>query len=353
MNMKQCIIKEDLDSIASRDCICWDKLRSKTVAITGATGLIGKLTVLALLNANEKYGLNIKVLAFVRNIEKAKNMFQHCLGQRLEFVQQDVVDPVDDAIKADYLIHGASVTASKTMVEKPVETIWATVQGTKNMLEFARRNQMQGVVFLSSMEVYGVCGPEKTEIRESDLGYIDPLNVRSSYSEGKRLAECLCASYAKEYGVPVKIARLALTFGAGVDKGDVRVSAQFARSVLAQQDIVLHTKGDKANCYCYTSDAVAALLMLLTSGEPGHAYNVANQDTFCSIRELAETFIQARPDAKSQLVFDIPEDITTMGYAPSTILRLNSEKLMALGWNPEVGLLEMAGRLMDSLEEGT
>lgn len=41
-----------------------------------------------------------------------------------------------------------------------------------------------------------------------------------------------------------------------------------------------------------------------------------------------------------------------MGYAPSTILRLNSEKLMELGWKPEIGLLEMAGRLMDSLGEG-
>lgn len=348
--MNDIVVKKDLDSIVERNDIQWDRLKGKTIAVTGATGLLGKLTVFALLNANKKRRLGIRVLAFVRDIAKAERIFQDVLCESLQFVRHDIVNPVDDSLKADYLVHGAGVTTSKTMVENPVETIWVTVQGTKRMLEFARINQMQGMVFLSSMEVYGECNPNLSKIKEDNLGYINPLNVRSSYPEGKRLAECLCASYAKEYGVRVRIARLAQTFGAGINSDDNRVSAQFARSVIAGQDIVLHTKGEKANCYCYTSDAVAALLILLTCGESGSAYNVANMETFCSIRELAETFIRVKPDSRSQLVFDIPEDMDSFGYAPSTVLHLNSEKMMNLGWIPEVGLLEMTTRLMESLD---
>lgn len=344
------IVAEDLLSVVTRESIRWDAFRGKTIAVTGATGLLGRLTTASLLLANKKYDLNMTVLAFVRNIQKAEAIFGEIKSDCLQYVEQDVIHPVSDSVHADYLIHGASVTTSKTMVEQPVETIWATVQGTKNMLDFAHKNKMQGMVFLSSMEVYGVCGTEKRSISEHDLGYIDVLNIRSSYPEGKRLAECMCASYAKEYDVPVKIARLSQIFGAGIDHNDNRACAQFARSVLAGKNIVLHTMGDKANCYCYTSDAVAALLTLLTEGENGAAYNVANMQTFSSIRELAETFIQVQNNGESELVIDIPEDAASLGYAPSSILYLNSEKMMALGWKPLVDLEDMVKRLLLGLD---
>lgn len=65
---------------------------------------------------------------------------------------------------------------------------------------------------------------------EDDLGYINHLDTRSSYSEGKRACECYCYAYAKEYGVNVTIARLAQTFGPGVAGEDNRVSIQFAKA---------------------------------------------------------------------------------------------------------------------------
>lgn len=218
------------------------------------------------------------------------------------------------------------------------------------MLEFAARCQMQGVVYLSSMEAYGMVDVHKGELYEEDLGYIDLTNVRNGYSEGKRMAECLCAAFASEYDVKVRIARLAQTFGAGIAKDENRVFAQFARSVLKGEDIVLHTKGEKANCYCYTSDAVAGVLTLLTKGENGQAYNVANMDTFCSIRQLAEVFLQFDESGKCKLRIEIPEDAASLGYAPSSILQLNSEKLMRLGWKPQKNLQAMGARLLESMK---
>lgn len=344
------IVKEDIENIVKTESIDWEQFKGKKIAVTGATGLIGRITVLALLKANETYELGLTVQAFIRNEEKAKSIFGEQKNEALQYVIADILNPVPSQIEADFLIHGASITASKMMVENPVETIMTAIEGTHNMMEFAARCQMEGVVYISSMEAYGIVDATQEEVREEDLGYIDILNIRSGYSEGKRMTECLCASYASEYGVNVKIARLSQTFGAGIDAAENRVFAQFARSVLKEEDIVLHTKGEKANCYCYTTDAVTGILTLLTKGENGEAYNVANMETFCSIREMAEIFIKVGQNQKTKLIFDIPEDVSKFGYAPSSIMRLNSEKLMKLGWKPERNMEEIALRLMKSME---
>lgn len=342
--------QEDILGVAKSNEIDWDKFQNKTIAVTGATGLVGKGIVRVLLQANKEYKLGCSVLAFVRNIEKAKQLFED--DDALNIIKQDVLLPVPEEIKADYLIHGASITASRMMVEQPVETIMTTIEGTRNMMEFAKRCEMDGVVYLSSMEAYGSFDANHGEVKEYDLGYVDLTNVRSSYPEGKRMAECLCTAYANEYHVNVKIARLAATFGAGISKDENRVFAQFAKSILNGEDIILHTKGDKANCYCYISDAVAALLLLLTRGESGQTYNVANMETFCSIREMAEIFLELDGTQKSQLRIEIPENLASLGYAPTSILKLNSEKLLALGWKPQKNMKDMAYRLLESMKCG-
>lgn len=347
--MSNTVVNEDIQNIVSADSVDWEQFRGKTIAVSGATGLIGKMCVFALLAADKKYELNLTVVAFVRDLQKANRIFAGEKNNRLVFEVMDILEPVRDSVNADFLIHGASVTASKQMIEQPAETIMTAIQGTRNMLEFAARCKMEGMVYLSSMEVYGVMTGQHVLVNENDLGYINPLEIRSSYSEGKRMAECLCAAYAGEYNVNVKIARLAQTFGAGIGKEENRVFAQFARSVIAGEDIVLHTKGDKANCYCYTSDAVTGILMLLTRGDAGQAYNVANEETFCSIKEMAEMFIRVKSGACSHLVFDIPEDSNKYGYAPSSILKLSADKMRLLGWKPLMNMENMAMRLMESM----
>ena len=115
--------------------------------------------------------------------------------------------------------------------------------------------------------------------------------------------------------------------------------------------MVLHTDGAKAHCYCYTSDAVRGILTVLLRGVSGEAYNVSNEETFCSIREMAELRIGSWPESGSSLVFDIPEDAGKYGYAPPSRMLIKSEKLRALGWEPKTGLREMYARLIGSMGE--
>ena len=87
------------------------------------------------------------------------------------------------------------------------------------------------------MEQYGVPYESGQVMTEERLGYLDHLNIRSSYSESKRLCECYCKSYAVEFGVPVVIARLAQTFGPGVPVSDNRVFMQFTKSALKMKTL--------------------------------------------------------------------------------------------------------------------
>lgn len=161
------------------------------------------------------------------------------------------------------------------------------------------------------------------------------------------MVECLCASYAKEYGVPVKVARLSQTFGPGVDYEDGRVFAEFARCALEKRDIVLHTEGNTVRTYCYTKDALSGILYILLKGNTGEAYNVTNMDTAVSIREMAELVCKTIGAGEIKVTVDIPEDICSFGYNPEMVIRLDSGKLMNLGWTPTVGIEEMYTRLAE------
>ncbi|MBR5753449.1 MAG: NAD-dependent epimerase/dehydratase family protein [Clostridia bacterium] len=327
-------------------------LRGKTVFITGATGLIGSQLVRTLLEADRLYDVDIRVAAFIRNEQKAQALFEDVLPcEQLEFVVGDLSAPVTYEGPVDYIVHGASPTGSKYFVEHPVETIQTALYGTDRLLQFARDKQVSGMVYLSSLEVYGVPDGSRETITEQDFGTIDPMSVRSSYSEGKRLVECLCASYASEYGVPVKVARLSQTFGAGVEYHDGRVFAEFARCLMEKKDIVLHTDGSTVRSYCYTADAVCALYTILVNGVSGEAYNVTNMDTACSIREMAELVAGLEPEAGVNVRIEVPEDLSSFGYNPQMVIRLDSSRLEAIGYRPSVGMEEMFRRTIRSMRE--
>ncbi|MEE1074711.1 MAG: NAD-dependent epimerase/dehydratase family protein [Acutalibacteraceae bacterium] len=321
--------------------------------VTGATGLIGSLIIKGFICHNEHYASKIKVIALARNPEKVKEIYRDYESDNgeipyVDFYYQDICAPISDSIKCDYIIHTANSTTSKYFITNPVDVIESIYTGTKRILEYAVKNDSKGVVYLSSMEVFGRVSTEN-RINEQELGYIDIQNVRSCYSEGKRLAECLCKSYASQYGVPVKVARLAQTFGAGVLPTENRVFAQFLKSALKGENIVLHTKGLSVGNYCYTADAIRAILLLLNSGENGEAYTVVNEETTMTIADMAKLVADNFSGGSSKVVFDIPES-NSFGYAPDTKMRLSAQKLCDLGWRPTVSLSEMYKRMIPDLK---
>lgn len=345
--MMKSALLEDLKYIASYNDLPYEEMKNSTVLVTGATGLIGVSLVRALLAIGK-----IQVIAFVRNIEKAKKIYAETMTSNLEFIVGDVTSKIQIDKSIDYIVHCASITTSKIMVERPVETLFTAIDGTRNVLELARDKRVRSVVYVSSMEMYGAFESEVHDVTENDLGFIDPLKVRSNYPESKRLCENMCVAYLSEYNVPVKIARLAQTFGAGILPDENRVFAQFARSVINQKDIVLHTKGHSEGNYCYIRDCVIGLLTILLKGKDGEAYNVSNPASHTTIAEMAKMVCEKIADGKIKVVFDIPES-NTFGYAADTKMKLNSDKLQSLGWKPEINLEESYRRMIRDMKRGS
>ena len=337
------VLLDDMEHIVSDGNIPWEELSGSTVLITGATGAIGSMIVRTLYTANNKYGLDIRILAVGRDKEKAMLL----VGTNgTEFLEQDIRNPLAVPGIVDFIFHCAAVTKSSEMAANPVDVIETSVKGTNNILELAREKCVKSMVFLSSMEVYGITDPAKSFITEDDLGYIDLNKTRSCYPESKRMCECMCSCWSVQYGVPVKTARLAQTFGAGTPNYDSRIFAQFARSAIAGEDIILHTEGNSRGNYCYLSDTVRGLFLLLLKGKNGETYNIANPAVSMTIREMAELVADRVCIEKASVIMDKPADIEKRGYAPDTTMRLSAAKIEKLGWKPEYGLEEMYRRMI-------
>jgi len=238
------VVREDLERIGAAPSVPWDALHGKTVLVTGATGLIGRSLVKALLWYGAAHQTGPRVLALTRDPARAQKSFSGALaaGAPLSFLAGEVETMTLDE-PVDLIVHGASVTSSQDFVARPVETMRTALHGTERILEIARAQDVESLAYLSSMEVYGAPDGSR-RIAESDFAGFDPMLVRSSYPESKRMAEALCAGYAAELGVRAKVLRLTQTFGPGVAYDDGRVFAGFARSALEGRDIVLHTAGE-------------------------------------------------------------------------------------------------------------
>lgn len=333
MTGKNPIFFEDVESVANASFIPWERLRNATLFITGATGLIGTSVIRCLHYVNRKMNLNLSVFALVRNERKAAERFADEINAGFLKVVRGSVEEfpgVDKKERIDYVIHAAAQTGSREFVVHPVETIRTAVGGTMNLLEFARERNVKGFVYLSSMEVYGY--PEKGHrVTENEIGALSPLTIRNSYPISKIMSEALCCAYATEYGVPAKICRLTQTFGPGVHENDERIFAYFARCVQEKKNIVLKTTGETEHSYLYTTDAVTALLTIMLKGEPGKAYNAANEETYCSIAEMAQ---RVALDAGISVEYSL-QDAAINGFPNTLYMDLDTSALRALGWNPQ------------------
>ncbi len=223
------IISEDMKEILESGIIDFERLRGKTVLITGAYGMLASYLVFMMIYFNEQSGEEdrIQIIALGRNRDKMKTRFDRYIERDyFRFLQRDVTGKIEVDGPVDFIIHAASHASPKHYGTNPVGVMGPNLLGTIQTLELAREKKSQGYLFFSSGEVYGAC--QVPLVGEHDFGPYDPTNLRSCYGESKRAGETLCVSYAHQYGVPAKIVRPSHTYGPTMDlQGDDRVFASF------------------------------------------------------------------------------------------------------------------------------
>ena len=342
------IVSEDLQKIVACP-LPWERFAGKTVLITGANGFVPAYMLETLLYLNDTMDANLHVIALVRNPEKARRRLGHLVERAdLTLVVQDVRDEYRGA-RADFVIHAASQASPRFYGTDPAGTFESNVIGTRRMLEVARNSGSEGFLFFSSGEVYGRIENPEIPVRESDYGYLDPLNIRSCYAEGKRAGETLCTCWHEQYGIPAKIVRLSHTYGPGMEMDDGRVFADFVADLVAGRDIVMKSDGSTRRPFCYLADATAAFFTVLLQGKGGEAYNVGS-DIETSVLDLALTLTRLFPERKCRVIRQ--ERAAGDQYIPSAVAggHFDLAKIRELGWEPATGIEEGFWRTVKSYE---
>lgn len=311
-----------------------DSIQGTTILITGATGLICSSIVDIIMRYNENFGSkSIKVIGMGRSEKRFKERFSKYIDTNyLSFLQYDATKQNEiDLEQCDYIIHGAGSTSPNAYVNEGVETMTSNFIAMKELLDVALLLKAKRVLYISSVEVYGK-KDGNMPYRETDYGYIDVLNPRSSYPECKRATETLCVSYATEHDLETVIVRPGHIYGPTASLNDTRVSSLWAHTVSRGENIVMKSEGLQIRSYCYCLDCASAIIKVLLEGENMNAYNVSNRNAVISIKKMAEILAD---NGSVKLVMDLPTDEEKKAFSPMMNSSLDSSMLEELGWHGE------------------
>lgn len=316
------IYRESLEQVI--DAI---EVSNASFLVTGASGLIGSCLIDLLMLANGK-GLNNKVYALGRSREKLKSRFPDYVGDpNFVVIEQNICEPIDDTLRFDYILHGASNADPISYAKYPVETMTTNILGSYNILEYGRKHASCRILLMSTFEVYGNTG--KDVYTESESGVIDFNAFRACYPESKRSMEILSRCYVNEYNINVRVARLSSIYGPTMAENDSKAHAQFLRNALDGKDIVLKSEGLPRRTYTYVVDAITGLLCVLFRGVVAESYNISNENAIASIAEVAKTCAEI---AGTKVIFDIPSELEAKGFSKPQNCILDNSKLKSLGW---------------------
>lgn len=333
--IKNSVYSEQINDYVKNNKNILYKLDNKTILITGAAGLIGSYLIDIIMNYNVSCDGNIKIIAVDKNKDRSKERFELYYENKNFTIFIHDVNIYKEYKKADYIICAASNTSPTDYAKYPVDTINTNIFGCYNLLEFCKNNEVEKFLFCSSVEVYGLNKDGIEVFDETYSGYVDCNSSRSCYPTAKRLCETMCSSYSEQYNINYSIARIGRIYGPTVIKEDNKATTQFINNGLKEENIILKSLGMQKYSYCYVGDCCIALLYLLLQGKNKEAYNVADDNSICYLKDFAETISKK---CNTKVEFQIDESLNSKGYSKVSNAILDTNKISDLGWKPKYDL---------------
>jgi nucleoside-diphosphate-sugar epimerase len=333
----------DLNHVLDHTAGLWEELRGQRIFITGGTGFFGCWLLESFAWANNRLDLNATAVVLTRSVARFQRKAPHLASNpAIRFHIGDVRDFDFPAGEFSHVIHAATEASAQLNGENPLALLDTIVEGTRHTLDFARHCGTPKFLLTSSGAVYGKQPLDLTHVPEDYAGAPDPVDPRSTYGEGKRLAEHLCALYAQRYGVQTKIARCFAFAGPYLPLGTHFAIGSFIRDGLREEPIRVKGDGTPYRSYLYAADLTIWLWTILFKGKSCFPYNVGSDEPV-SIAELANLVaeqFELRP--RVEIERNHVNGLAGERYIPS-IERVRRE----FGLHPTIGLAEAVRRTSD------
>jgi dTDP-glucose 4,6-dehydratase/UDP-glucuronate decarboxylase len=341
------VIRSDAAALADRFSSALASLAGESVLITGAGGFLCSYLVDVFVAYNDHHpDSQLRIVALDNFITGLPDRLAHLTDRAdVAIVAHDIAQPYASETPA-WLVHGASIASPTFYRRFPMETIDANVNGTRHMLDLGRHSR--AMLVMSTSEIYGDPAPDAIPTSEQYRGNVSCTGPRACYDESKRMAETLCWVAHQQFQTPVMTIRPFNVFGPGQRLDDRRLMPDLFRSALADEPAVLHSDGRATRAMCYVTDAIAAMLQVLTAGVSGEPYNIGNDEGEKSVREIAD--LVARAAGAPEPVFAPSEDAAYLTDNPQRRCP-DLAKLRSLSWTPEVSVTAGIDRTLTSYRE--
>lgn len=308
----------------------------KIALITGITGMVGSHLADYLLDNTdwEIYGL----CRWRSPLDNISHLLPRINDKnRVHLVYGDLRDylSIHEAMnksKPDYVFHLAAQSYPKTSFDSPLDTLETNVQGTANVLEALRKNDIDAITHVcASSEVFGRVPKEKLPIDEECT-----FHPASPYAISKVGTDLIGRYYAEAYNMMVMTTRMFTH--TGPRRGDVFAESTFAKQIAMIEAgliprIVRTGNLDSLRTFADVRDAVRAYYMLVTVNPiPGAYYNIGGTYT-CSVGEMLETLLSMSTVKNIKIETD-PERLRPIDadlQVPNT-----SKFKKATGWEPVI-----------------
>jgi GDPmannose 4,6-dehydratase len=308
----------------------------KRALITGITGMVGSHLADFLIEHTtwEIYGL----CRWRSPLENISHLLPRInANDRVHLVYGDLRDYVSihegvRKARPDYVFHLAAQSYPKTSFDSPLDTLETNIQGTANVLEALRKNDIQAITHVcASSEVFGRVPKEKLPIDEECT-----FHPASPYAISKVGTDLLGRYYAEAYNMTVMTTRMFTH--TGPRRGDVFVESTFAKQIAMIEaglipSVVKTGNLESLRTFADVRDAVRAYYMLVTVNPiPGAYYNIGGTFT-CTVADMLKTLL-SMATVKDIRIEEDPERLRPID---ADLQVPNTAKFKAVtGWQPEI-----------------
>ncbi len=300
-----------------------------TILVTGGMGFIGSNFIRHLLTAHPAVRVvNLDKLTYAGN---SRNLSDCISNPRHVFIHGDICDGtvVEEALKAhgvETIVHLAAETHVDRSILEADDFIRTNVQGTRVLLDAARKAGIRGFLHISTDEVYGSLG------RLGAFSENSPLLPNSPYAASKAGADTLARAYHRTYGLPLMITRTCNNYGPY--QFPEKFIPLMIVNALRGEPLPIYGDGLYVREWLHVEDHCRALAWILAAGENGEVYNIGSGEERVNLEVAREILaLTERPESLLRYVKDRPGH--DRRYA------LDSAKIRRqLGWAPAITFRE-------------